>query len=575
MVTLDNISRKERILSLALIISIFFSGAIMLVHGQTYSFAIEWGSLGSVAGQFHFPNGEAVDASGNVYVVDTYNHRVQKFSSSGVYETEWGTFGSDVGQLKNPLDCAVDSSGNIYVSDSDNSRVQKFSSSGVYITQFGSYGSDNGQFKSQWGIAVDVSGNIYVVDTFNFRVEKFDSSGNFLVKWGSDGFGDGEFSYPYGIAVDGSGNVYVADNGNNRVEKFDSNGNFLGKWGSYGSDNFQFKNPCGVAVDGSGNVYVADNGNGLIKKFDSSGNFLTKWGSWGSGEGQFTFPRGLAVDDLGNVYVTDSSDRVQKFALNIGASPTQGPITTSMPSSSSSTFVPTQMPVSTGTPSTSLSPSSSSTQPPAPSKVDYFVPIVLVFGVVAPILGFALVFLRRRSSRLRTTIESPGVKSRSITLNPDSIVTSNSFSQIFISHVEEDSDVAKAIAKGLEKVGFKTWYYERDSFPGQSYILTTSEAIEKSKAVILVLSRESLRSNQIHAEVIAAHEAGVHFVPVLNGIKHEEFQQSRPEWRRIIGSSTSVSIPREGVSSIIPRMIAGLTSLGVTHETKSDSTKEE
>ena len=70
--------------------------------------------------------GCCVDSSGNVYVADTYNHRVQKFSSSGVYQTQWGTRGSGDGQFIDPSGVAVDSSGNVYVADYGNNRVQKF-----------------------------------------------------------------------------------------------------------------------------------------------------------------------------------------------------------------------------------------------------------------------------------------------------------------------------------------------------------------------------------------------------------------------------------------------------------------
>ncbi len=79
----------------------------------------------------------AVDSSGNVYVVDSYNHRVQKFTSSGVFLLEWGGFGSDDGKLYYPKGIAVDSSNNVYVVDAYNHRVQKFTSSGVISAKVG------------------------------------------------------------------------------------------------------------------------------------------------------------------------------------------------------------------------------------------------------------------------------------------------------------------------------------------------------------------------------------------------------------------------------------------------------
>lgn len=90
-------------------------------------FALKWGSSGSGEGQFDSPFGVAVDGSGNVYVVDTYNHRIQKFDTYGAFLAKWGSQGSGDGQFDGPVGVAVDSSGNVYVTDTGNSRIQKFS----------------------------------------------------------------------------------------------------------------------------------------------------------------------------------------------------------------------------------------------------------------------------------------------------------------------------------------------------------------------------------------------------------------------------------------------------------------
>ena len=87
--------------------------------------------------------------------------------------------------LQFPYGVAVDSSGNVYVADSANNRIQKFNSSGYFITKWGSLGSGDGQFFSPGGVAVDSSGNVYVADSMNARIQKFDIAGNFITKWGS------------------------------------------------------------------------------------------------------------------------------------------------------------------------------------------------------------------------------------------------------------------------------------------------------------------------------------------------------------------------------------------------------
>ncbi len=89
----------------------------------------------------------------------------------------------------------VDSSGNVYVADYGNNRIQKFDSNGNFITKWGSQGSGDGQFIQLNDVAVDSSGNVYVADYGNNRIQKFDSNGNFITKWGSHGSGDGQFSF--------------------------------------------------------------------------------------------------------------------------------------------------------------------------------------------------------------------------------------------------------------------------------------------------------------------------------------------------------------------------------------------
>jgi type II secretory pathway pseudopilin PulG len=135
------------------------------------------------------------------------------------YLSQFGSSGPGNGQFSFPEGIAVDSSGNVWVSDFDNNRVEEFNASGTYLSQFGSLGSGNGQLNSPQGVAVDSSGNVWVADTSNHRVEEFNASGAYLSQFGSFGYGNGQFDSPYGVAVDSSGNVWVSDLGNNRVEE--------------------------------------------------------------------------------------------------------------------------------------------------------------------------------------------------------------------------------------------------------------------------------------------------------------------------------------------------------------------
>ena len=288
------------------------------------TFITKWGSCGLGAGEFNWLEGSsaadggiAIDGNGNVYVVDSGNHRIQKFSSDGAFITKWGSYGSGDGEFDWPCGIAVDLNGSVYISDVKNLRIQKFNSDGEFVGKWGSYGSGDGEFLHMLGgLALDSSGNVYVADSVNNRIQKFTSNGQFLIGWGSQGSGNGEFSWSNGIAMDSSGYVYVTETNNPRIQKFTPDGTFVLKWGSSGSGDGELDFPQGIAVDSSGNIYVADFGNNRIQKFTSDGTFISKWGSHGSGDGEFYYPQGIAVDSSGSVYVADGGGRLQKFTSN-------------------------------------------------------------------------------------------------------------------------------------------------------------------------------------------------------------------------------------------------------------------
>ncbi len=134
---------------------------------------------------------------------------------------------------------------------------------------------------------------------------------------------------------------------------------------------------------------------------------------------------------------------------------------------------------------------------------------------------------------------------------------------VFISHVEEDGAVALELADALDAAGYATWCYERDTIPGPSYLLQTSGAIEGSQAVVVLISADALGSHQVTSEVVRAHEADKPFIPLLIGISREEFGARQPEWREAIGSAATLELPAGGVRAVVPRIVDGLTALGV------------
>jgi len=136
-------------------------------------------------------------------------------------------------------------------------------------------------------------------------------------------------------------------------------------------------------------------------------------------------------------------------------------------------------------------------------------------------------------------------------------------SHIFISHVEEDFTTVAELAEGLENEGFLTWYYERDSAAGTSYLVQTRDAIVSAQAMVLIISPGSLSSHQISKEVVRAHEARRPIIPLLLGISDAEYKHRQPEWEEAVGAATSLTIPTEGVGRILPRVFRGLDQLKI------------
>ncbi len=243
-------------------------------------------------GQFDGPTDVAVDAAGNVYVVDSGNHRIQKFDPNGKFLAKWGTRGSGPGQFEAPKSIALDSTGKFaYVVDQGNHRIQKFDVTRSPV-----------QFVLQWGSQCNLT-----VTPPTGRCVDPDGAGPLQV-------GDGQFFEPQAVAVDRAGNIYVSDTGNHRIQKFDADGKFLLKWGRNGLAAGQFDAPRGLAFSSQGNVLVIDQNNHRVQEFELSGTFVRQWGVPGTGEGEFNAPQDIALDSVGNIYIVELlNNRVQKF----------------------------------------------------------------------------------------------------------------------------------------------------------------------------------------------------------------------------------------------------------------------
>ncbi len=288
-------------------------------------------------GQLNLPRGITRDGAGNFYVVDTENMRVQKFDPSGKFLLAFGSKGSSKGQFApysdtsvgaGPGGIAVDKSGNIYVADTWNHRIQKFDPSGKFLTTWGSFinladpgaASDpdkDSKFFGPRGVAIGPDGNLYITDTGNKRVSIFDPTGKYIRQISSGMSPDrtgpnypfdkpGELNEPIGIAVDGSGNVYVVDTNNKRIQKFDATGKSVALWpvpaGSW--EPGPYLEPF-LALDGAGNIYVTAPTGKSVLKYSPVGQLAGQKKEQGGVSLQT--PTGITVSSDGTIYVVDTN----------------------------------------------------------------------------------------------------------------------------------------------------------------------------------------------------------------------------------------------------------------------------
>ncbi len=160
---------RKTLLWLAIILTSIILGVLIyyLINqgDQPPSNSTSLGTMGDRPGQLRSPFGVAVDESGNIYVADTVNNRIQKFDHTMKLLKMWGERGSDVGMLDAPTRLILDNEGNVYVTDNGNNRIQKFTSDGSFIAEIGSLGQDTGYLAQPTGLCLDKKGNILTTST--------------------------------------------------------------------------------------------------------------------------------------------------------------------------------------------------------------------------------------------------------------------------------------------------------------------------------------------------------------------------------------------------------------------------
>ena len=301
--------------------------------------------------QFSFPNGGSVDLAGNVFIADSSNHRIRKVSPQGIVSTVAGTGVAGyadgpaaTSQFSNPLGVCVDATGNVFVADSGNHRIRKLGVDGQVSTIAGSglAGYQDGAgtaalLNKPNDVVVDAVGNLFVTEFDNHTVRRITPEGT-VSTWagnGTAGYVDGpsaraQLNQPGGIALDRDGNLYVTEWGGQRIRKISASGEVSTVAGDGAAGyldgpamNARFNNPDGAVVDGEGNLYIADNGNHVIRRVSPEGVVETVAGTSVAGladgegfEAQFTHPGGLGLDIQGNLFVADGGNHsVRKIVI--------------------------------------------------------------------------------------------------------------------------------------------------------------------------------------------------------------------------------------------------------------------
>ena len=282
---------------------------------NAHSQVLQWGSFGQIDnGEFFQLESISVDDEGNVYVTDSGNARVQKFTSDGQFMGTWGVSGTDNGEFKKPTGIATYEN-NVYVVDTEQARIQVFDSTGKFLQSWGEFGSDHGELKKPTGIAISNDGVVYVADTENHRIQQFTTDGEFLSSFGIFGLGDGKLRTPVDVAL-GENYIYVSDPGNYKIEKYNYEGISVASF-DYRFGGFSIQ-PNGLTVDPDGNIYLADSSKHRIVKIDPEGNTLKIFGSVGNDKGKFVQPKDVVLDDRGFLFVTEfGNNRIQKFETPI------------------------------------------------------------------------------------------------------------------------------------------------------------------------------------------------------------------------------------------------------------------
>jgi DNA-binding beta-propeller fold protein YncE len=241
----------------------------LIVYDKDYQKIGTIGGEGVEDGKFFCPQGVTVDHDNNI-LVTTYTMKcVHKFTVDGEFLGSAGTPGKGDCQFTAPYGlCVSKNTGNVYICDMSNNRIQILSKDLTYLGQFSDTDSEfgSGRLNSPTGIAIDNNGLLYVTDMMNHCIQVFDGEGKFLKRISKQGHLNGCLTAPTAIAIDDDELIHVAD-GMCRISTFTKFGVFVRSFGSNGAQLGSFTTPRGICYDHLKRMIVTEWSNNRVQIF--------------------------------------------------------------------------------------------------------------------------------------------------------------------------------------------------------------------------------------------------------------------------------------------------------------------
>jgi len=288
-------------------------------------FLREFGKEGSGAEDFSGPTDVAVNSKGEVFICDTGNNRVVKYSPDFQYMTSYSV--ANDAKFRQPKGIGIDTKDNVYIADTGNNRVLKFDTNGslmmeIYSTvKIGQQKDPSNTIKCPYDVCVGPNGIIYIID-LNNRLLVYDQNGLCINKLGSKGTGSKSFDVPTRLAVTNDEGpekkyyLYVADSFNTRIVKFDNLFNSIYEVRDKGVLNY-IKDPRGLTVMPDKTLIASDCGDLPVCVYTNQGVFEGSAGSYGLGRAKIASPGGVAYDAAKKrIIVTDQlQHKILVFAM--------------------------------------------------------------------------------------------------------------------------------------------------------------------------------------------------------------------------------------------------------------------